>query len=156
MTKERIWWGDTTVEELNDRSRGCLVENLGIEVTEIRDASLHGRMPVDHRTTQPAGLLHGGASVSFAETLASWAGFLAVDPAHFHVVGQEINANHVRPVPHGQWVFAVVTPLNIGRRTHIWEIRITAESGKLVCISRCTLAVIDTPNQYSAPEDRRA
>ena len=149
-----IWAFDATVDELNAMSSGSLIATLGIEVTEITETSLRGRMPVDARTTQPAGVLHGGASVALAETLASWAGYLAVDRTRFHVVGQEINANHIRPVASGAWVYAEVTPAAIGRRSHVWEVRITNEAGKLVCISRCTLAVIEMASSY-ASEDRR-
>ena len=149
-----IWAVDATVEELNSMASGSMLATLGIEVTEITDSSLKGRMPVDARTTQPAGVLHGGASVALAETLASWAGYLAVDRSRFHVVGQEINANHIRPVASGAWVYAEVTPAAIGRRSHVWEVRITNEEGKLVCISRCTLAVIEMRSSY-APEGRR-
>jgi len=149
-----IWASDVTVDELNSMSGGSLIATLGIEVTQLTDTSLKGRMPVDARTTQPAGVLHGGASVALAETLASWAGYLAVDRSRFHVVGQEINANHIRPVGAGGWVYAEVTPAAIGRRSHVWEVRITNEDGKLVCISRCTLAVIEMESPY-AHEDRR-
>lgn len=154
MTAQRIWHGDVTVRELNDRSRHCLNENLGIEMTEITDTSLCGRMPVDERTIQPAGVLHGGASVALAETLSSWAGYLAVDRDRFHVVGQEINANHVRSAPRGVWVYGVASPAHLGRRAHVWEVRITDEAGKLVCISRCTLAVLEIPSAYVTPEAR--
>lgn len=133
---------------------GSMIATLGIEVTERTDSSLKARMPVDARTVQPAGVLHGGASVALAETLASWAGQLAVDRTRFHVVGQEINANHIRPVRAGAWVFAEATPAAIGRRSHVWEVRITDEAGKLVCISRCTLAVIEMESAY-ATVDRR-
>ncbi len=149
-----IWAFDATADELNAMSSGSLVATLGIEVTEITERSLRGRMPVDSRTTQPAGVLHGGASVALAETLASWAGYLAVDRTRFHVVGQEINANHIRPVSPGSWVHAEVTPAAIGRRSHVWEVRITNDDGKLVCISRCTLAVIEMASSYTG-EDRR-
>lgn len=149
-----IWAFEATADELNAMSGGSLVATLGIEVTEITENSVRGRMPVDARTTQPAGVLHGGASVALAETLASWAGYLAVDRTRFHVVGQEINANHVRPVRSGSWVYAEVTPANIGRRSHVWEVRITNDEGKLVCISRCTLAVIEMASSY-ASEGRR-
>ena len=149
-----IWAFEATIDEINAMGGGSMIAQLGIEVTELTDTSLKGRMPVDSRTTQPAGVLHGGASVALAETLASWAGYLAVDRTKFHVVGQEINANHIRPVAAGAWVFAEVTPAAIGRRSHVWEVRITNEDGKLVCISRCTLAVIEMESGY-APEDRR-
>ncbi len=148
-----IWFGDVADVDLNAMAGGSLIENLGIEIVEIRDDALVGRMPVDHRTTQPAGVLHGGASVALAETLASWAGYLVVDRSVFHVVGQEINANHIRPVSSG-WVTATATPAAIGRRSHVWEVRIVDEAGKLVCISRCTLAVIEQRSSYATPESR--
>ena len=148
-----LWFGDVAGIDLSAMAPGTLIENLGIEIVEIRDDALVGRMPVDHRTVQPAGVLHGGASVALAETLASWAGYLAVDRERFHVVGQEINANHIRPISSG-WVTATVTPVNIGRRVHVWEIRIVDDAGKLVCISRCTLAVIEQRSTYATPETR--
>ena len=114
---------------------------------------LVGRMPVDHRTVQAAGVLHGGASIALAETLASWAGYLAVDRERFHVVGQEINANLIRPVLSG-FVTATATPAALGRRSQVWEIRIVDGAGKLACISRCTLAVIEQRSTYGAPEQR--
>ncbi|MET0735605.1 MAG: hotdog fold thioesterase [Microbacterium sp.] len=148
-----LWFGDVAGIDLDSMGGSTLIANLGIEVVEIRDDALIGRMPVDHRTTQPAGVLHGGASVALAETLASWAGYLAVDRERFHVVGQEINANHIRPVFSG-WVTATVTPVNVGRRAHVWEIRIVDEVGKLVCISRCTLAVIEQRSTYASADER--
>lgn len=154
MPISSIWHGEVPLEVLNDRGRGCLIETLGIEVTEIRPDSLHGRMPVDARTTQPAGVLHGGASVALAETLASWAGFLAVDRDRFHVVGMEINANHLRAVTDGHWVTGEVRLIHRGGRVHVWEVRISDEQERLVCISRCTLAVIEKPSAYTTPEAR--
>lgn len=148
-----VWFGDVSDIALNAMSESTLIANLGIEVTELRDDALVGRMPVDARTVQPAGVLHGGASVALAETLASWAGYLAVDREKFHVVGQEINANHIRPVSSG-WVTATVTPAALGRRSHVWEIRITDEAGRLVCISRCTLAVIEQRSTYATAGKR--
>ena len=148
-----LWVGDVSGIDLPAMAEGTLIENLGIEIVELRDDALVGRMPVDRRTVQPAGVLHGGASVALAETLASWAGYLAVDRERFHVVGQEINANHIRPISSG-WVTATVTPVNIGRRVHVWEIRIVDEAGKLVCISRCTLAVIEQRSTYATPGER--
>lgn len=149
-----IWVGEVSIEELNSHGRGALNENLGIEILEKTENSLIGRMPVDERTTQPAGVVHGGASVAFAETLASWAGFLSIDREKFHAVGLEINANHVRPGISGQWLRGEATAVNLGRTTQIWDIRITNDAGKLVCISRCTLAVIPQKSAYTAPEDR--
>jgi uncharacterized protein (TIGR00369 family) len=134
---------------------GTLIESLGIEIVELREDALVARMPVDHRTVQPAGVLHGGASVALAETLASWAGYLAVDREQFHVVGQEINANHIRPVFTG-WVTATATPAAIGRRAHVWEIRIVDDAGRLVCISRCTLAVIEQRSTYATADTRNS
>lgn len=148
------WVGSVTVDELMNRSRSCLNENLGMEMLEVGEMELRGRMPVDHRTTQPAGVLHGGASVAFAETLASWAGYLSIDRDRFHVVGQEINANHLRPAGRGTWVYGSAKPIHIGRRNHVWEILIVNEDGKPVCISRCTLAVIEQASSYQAPETR--
>ena len=120
--------------------RNTLIGHLGIEFLEAGDDWLKGRMPVDARTHQPYGLLHGGASVALAETLASWAGTCAVG-ADSVCVGMEINANHVRPVRDG-WVYGVARPEALGRSTQVWSIRITDEQDRLVCISRMTLAVI--------------
>lgn len=115
--------------------------HIGIEFVDCGDDWLKARMPVDSRTHQPFGRLHGGASVALAETLGSMAGAMVVDPAQFLTVGLEINANHVRPVRDG-WVYATARPEAIGRTTHVWSIRIEDEAGKLVCVSRITLAVI--------------
>ncbi|PTR31499.1 uncharacterized protein (TIGR00369 family) [Rhodococcus sp. OK519] len=142
-----IWIGDPSVETVNSKGVDTLNENLGIELTEFTENSLKGRMPVDERTKQPAGVLHGGASVAFAETLASWASIFAVDRSTFHCVGMEINANHVRPVSSG-WVYGEATPLALGRKAHVWEIKIVNDEGKLVCVSRCTMAVLEMPSQY--------
>ena len=99
-------------------------------------------MPVDARTRQPAGVLHGGASVALAETLASWAATFCVDPAKHHCVGIEINANHLRPVAEG-WVYGSARPVNLGRTIQVWEVRISNQQDKLVCISRVTMAVLN-------------
>lgn len=148
-----IWFGDIAGIDLDAMAEGTMIQTLGIEIVELRDDAIVARMPVDRRTTQPAGVLHGGASVALAETVASWAGFLAVDRERFHVVGQEINANHVRPVFTG-WVTATATPAALGRRSHVWEIRIVDDAGKLVCISRCTLAVIEQKSTYTTADGR--
>ena len=121
-------------------TRGTLIQQLGIEFLEAGDDWLKGRMPVDARTHQPFGVLHGGASVALAETLASWAGTCAVGAENI-CVGMEINANHVRPVSDG-WVYGVARPEALGRSTQVWSIRITDEADRLVCISRMTLAVV--------------
>lgn len=139
-----IWNQAATLEELQARARGTLVEHIGIEFTELGDDFLRGRMPVDRRTVQPAGILHGGASVVLAETLGSVAANLCLKTPDQACVGLEINANHVRPM-HGGWVHGTARPLHIGGSTQIWEIHIDNEAGKLVCISRLTVAVVPRP-----------
>lgn len=135
--------GKPTLDELNSMSSGTIAEHIGIIFTEIGDDFLVAKMPVDHRTHQPMKLLHGGASVVLAETLGSVASYLSIEnPLQKKVVGLEINANHVRAVHSGE-VVGKVTPIHIGRSTHIWDIRITTVEGKLVCISRLTVAVLD-------------
>lgn len=129
-------------EQLQGMCQNTLIEQLGIEFTEIGEGYIKGKMPVDHRTQQPLGLLHGGASVALAETLGSTAASLTVDPAKQYCVGLEINANHVKSTRDG-FVYGLAKPLHVGKRTQIWEIRITNEADELVCISRITLAVMD-------------
>ncbi len=131
----------TTVEQLNTRPVQTLATTLGIEITEIGENYVCGKMPVDGRTHQPMGILHGGASVAFAETLGSIGGWLALPDENQYCVGLEINANHIKSVREG-FVYGKATPIHIGRNTHIWEIKITNEEGKLVCISRLTLAIL--------------
>lgn len=143
MTTIAIWHQRPNIAELNS-AKDSLVEHLGIEFIELGDDYLKARMPVDHRTVQPMGLLHGGASVALAETLGSSGAYLCVDPAKYVVVGLEINANHVRAVRDG-WVIGTARPLHRGRTTQLWEIRITDAADKLVCISRLTMAVLDKP-----------
>ncbi|MFD2718514.1 hotdog fold thioesterase [Hymenobacter monticola] len=136
-----------TLEEVQQwtNSRPNLAHALGIEITAVADDHLEGRMPVDGRTHQPMGLLHGGASVALAETLGSVAAALRVDRSKQACVGLEINANHIKGVREG-WVRGRATPVHIGRSTQVWEIRIThEETGALVCLSRITMAVIDLP-----------
>jgi 1,4-dihydroxy-2-naphthoyl-CoA hydrolase len=134
-----IWRSLKTLEELN-APRATLISHLGIKVIEIGPDFLRGTMPVDARTAQPYGLLHGGASVALAETLGSVAATMCVD-AEYQVVGQEINANHIRAVRSGL-VTGTTRAVHIGARTHVWTIDIVNDSGKLVCISRLTMAVI--------------
>jgi 1,4-dihydroxy-2-naphthoyl-CoA hydrolase len=141
-----IWIVSTTPQQINQRAQGNMLSHLGIEFLEVNDDSLKARMPVDARTLQPAGILHGGASATLAESLASVAANLCVDPSTKVCVGLEINANHVRPVRSG-WVTGVATPIHVGKSTHVWQIRIEDEAGRLVCISRLTLAVLDTANE---------
>ena len=133
-------------------ARPTLADALGIELTEVADTHLEGRMPVDGRTHQPLGLLHGGASVALAETLGSIAAALRLpDPARQAAVGLEINANHLKGVRSG-WVRGRAVPVHVGRSTQVWEIRIShEETGVLVCISRLTMAVIDLPATNARP-----
>jgi len=138
-----IWFGGTrpSTERLEHvRSRG-LHAHLGMEVVDCGDDWLRMRMPVDERTHQPFGRLHGGASVALAETVASIAANLCIDGEKWVAVGQEINANHIRPAFSG-WVYATARPEALGRSTHVWSIRIEDEADKLVCISRFTVAII--------------
>ncbi|MBL4658645.1 MAG: hotdog fold thioesterase [Flavobacteriales bacterium] len=123
---------------------GNILEVLGIEVLEIGDDFVKGKMPVDHRTHQPHGILHGGASVVLAESLGSIASNLVVDSSKQYAVGLDVNANHLRPVSEG-YVYGISRPIHIGRKSHVWSIEITNEEGKMVCISRLTMAVIDIP-----------
>jgi 1,4-dihydroxy-2-naphthoyl-CoA hydrolase len=133
------------VAQINAWSKNTLGEHLGIEITEVGEQTISGRMPVDHRTHQPMGLLHGGASVALAETLGSIGAALQVDLRKKACVGLEINANHIKGVKSG-YVVGKATALHVGRTTQVWEIRIThEETGALVCISRITMAVIDLP-----------
>lgn len=136
-------WFDknVSIESLSQLGKGTMSEHVGIEWIELGENFLKARMPVDHRTNQPYGLLHGGASCVLAETIGSVASHLVVDPSHFYCVGIEINANHIRSAKEG-FVYGICTPLHIGSSTHVWDIRITNEEGKLVCISRLTVAIM--------------
>ena len=118
-----------------------MAEHLGIEFSEIGDDFLSATMPVDNRTNQPYGLLHGGASVVLAETVGSVASHLVVDSSQFMAVGLEVNANHLRGVKSG-FVTGTARPVHLGASTHVWEIRITDDSGKMNCISRLTVAIV--------------
>lgn len=137
-----IWHVPTTPDVLNTSSNHTMVDHIGIEFLEIQDNSISARMPVDHRTVQPVGFLHGGASVALAETLGSVAANLCIDPAQKLCVGLEINANHIRSVQQG-FVYGVATPVHLGGSTQVWEIRIRDEQDRLVCVSRLTLVVLD-------------
>lgn len=137
-----IWFNkDFPLDRLNAMSAGTMGEHLGIRFSEIGDNFLKATMPVDARTKQPYGLLHGGASVALAETLGSVASSLVLDTSLFLCVGLEINANHIRAVKEGI-VTGTATPLHLGSSTHVWEISIHDEKGRLVCVSRLTVAVL--------------
>jgi len=137
-----IWSVPASLESLNHVARNSMIEHIGIEFLEIGDDYIKARMPVDHRTVQPMGLLHGGASVTLAETLGSVAAYLCVDGSQKICVGLDVNANHIRSATSG-FVYGIVRPIHIGGSTQVWEIRITNEQDKLVCISRITMAVLD-------------
>ncbi len=128
-----------TVAALNSHTSGSAVKHLGIEFTEIGEQHLSARLPVDERTRQPYGILHGGVSCVLAETIASTAAFLTVEGAG-SVVGLEINANHIRSVADG-WVYGTASPVHLGRSTQVWSIQIDDEQGKLVCMSRMTIMI---------------
>jgi 1,4-dihydroxy-2-naphthoyl-CoA hydrolase len=137
-----IWHTRLGVEELNARHERTMIKPLGIEFTEIGDDFVRGTMPVDERTHQPYGLLHGGASVALAETLGSTGASMCVDPVRQRCVGQEINANHLRSMRRGR-VTGTARPVHLGGRSQVWSIEIRDEAGALVCVSRLTMAVLD-------------
>lgn len=137
-----IWFQKTlTVSDIQPLGKNTMGEHLGMVFTELGDDYLKATMPVDHRTKQPYGLLHGGASVALAETLGSVGAALTVDPLKAICVGQEINANHLRSVRQGL-VTGIAKPVHIGASSQVWEIKIYDEREKLVCISRLTVAVL--------------
>ncbi|MEO6285204.1 MAG: hotdog fold thioesterase [Dyadobacter sp.] len=131
-----------SLDQLHSFSENTIAHHLGIEFTEIGTDYVTARMPVDKRTHQPFGILHGGASVVLAETLGSIASFLCISDPTKVAVGLEINANHLRPAKEG-YVYGKVTPIHLGRTTHIWDIKITNEQNKLVCVSRLTVAIVN-------------
>jgi 1,4-dihydroxy-2-naphthoyl-CoA hydrolase len=137
-----IFSQEVTIDALNKMFANTMVTHLGIEVTRIGEDFIEAKMPVDHRTHQPLGLLHGGASVSLAETLGSVAATCCLDMNKQYCVGLDINANHIKSVKSG-FVYGITKPVHIGKKTHVWEIRITNEQQELVCISRITMAIID-------------
>ena len=139
-----IWKQRYSLEELNAGASGTLAGVIGIAFTEIGPDFVRGTMPVDERTRQPYGLLHGGASVALAETLGSMGANMCVDRSRYLCVGQEINANHVRPVKSGL-VTGTARPLHLGARSQVWTIEIVNQSDKLVCVSRLTIATRQIP-----------
>ena len=143
MNEKIIWWGGELpdLEQLTAMGQPSMAGFVGIEFTNVGPDYITARMPVDERTQQPFGRLHGGASLVLAETIGSVAASQVVDPAKFVGVGMEINANHIRPAFEG-YVHATTTPESLGRSTQVWTIRIEDDAGKLVCISRFTVAVI--------------
>ena len=142
-----FWKQTPDLDRINAWNRGCMVEHLGMVVTEVGDDWLRGTMPVDARTKQPFGLLHGGASVALAESLGSLAGNLCIEASEM-AVGLDINANHIRAAT-GGFVTGTARSLHVGRTTQVWEIRIEDERARLVCISRLTLAVVPRPSPHA-------
>ncbi len=137
-----IWKQKLSPEELNNRATGSMLEHLDIRYTEVGDDYLRGTMPVDHRTVQPRGLLHGGASVVLAETLGSTAAMLCLDPERFVCVGIEVNANHIRSVYRGI-VTGTARPVHMGGLVHVWAIDIRDDAGRLTAVSRLTVALLE-------------
>ncbi|MFZ5653092.1 MAG: PaaI family thioesterase [Pseudomonadota bacterium] len=135
-----IWHRTPTLDTLNHGFPDTAARHLGIEYVAFGEDHLTARMPVDERTRQPYGILHGGASCLLAETVGSHASALCIDLEREYCVGLEINANHLRPVRDGH-VYATARPIHLGRSTHIWDIRIRDDAGHLVCISRLTMMI---------------
>jgi 1,4-dihydroxy-2-naphthoyl-CoA hydrolase len=137
-----IWFGDDTLETMNAWRPNTMIEHLGIEITGLGDDWIEGTMPVDRRTHQPYGVVHGGASVTLAETLGSYGANLVLDRARRRAVGQEISASHVRAVRSGL-ITGRARPLHLGGRSQVWSIEIRDDAGQLTCISRLTMAVLE-------------
>jgi 1,4-dihydroxy-2-naphthoyl-CoA hydrolase len=137
-----IWFSSFTVEDIADRGSGTMVSLLGMRFIEVGPDFLRATMPVDDRTRQLMGILHGGASVALAESVGSFAANMCVDSSRFYCVGQEINANHLRPVASGL-VTATAKPFHVGTRSQVWHIEIHDERQRLICVSRLTMAVLE-------------
>jgi uncharacterized protein (TIGR00369 family) len=140
VPKPNIWKKEFTLETLNQRGANSAVEHMGVIITEVTSDTVIATMPVDNRTKQPIGILHGGASVFLAESIASLAANMTLDD-NYYCVGQEINANHLRPVTQGL-VTARTIPIHLGKASQVWSIEIRDEHKKLVCISRITMAIL--------------
>jgi len=136
-----IWAKKLTIEQMNRMMNNSIEEQLGIEMVELGNDFIKAKMPVDHRTRQPFGVLHGGASVVLAESLGSFASYLTLKSEDRIAVGIEVNANHIRSVTQGE-VTGIAHPIHLGKQTHVWEIKIFNEKNKLVCISRLTVAIL--------------
>ena len=137
-----IWFDkELSVEKLEPLGSNTMSEWLGIEWTEVGENFLKAKMPVDHRTVQDYGILHGGASCVLAETIGSIASFMVIDHSKFYCVGLEINANHIRSVREG-YVTGIAAPLHLGSSTHVWDIKIVDERDKLICVCRLTVAIL--------------
>ncbi|MCW5256446.1 hotdog fold thioesterase [Verminephrobacter aporrectodeae] len=135
-----IWKKPTDLNQLNAANQGTAAQHLGVEIVELGDDFLRGRVPVDQRTRQPFGLLHGGVSVLLAESLGSIGAYCA-SPEGYNAVGLDVNANHLRPVTSG-WVTGTARPVHLGRSTQVWQIDLVNEAGELTCVSRLTMAIL--------------
>lgn len=140
----KIWHNDITLALLSDLGKSTMIENLGIEFTEVGDDFLTARMPVDHRTIQPMGILHGGASCTLAETIGSVAAGCCVDQRQHYCVGLDINTNHIRAIREG-FVIGTAKPYHLGKSTQVWSIEIVNEQKKLISVTRLTMAVLTKP-----------
>ncbi|TMI74829.1 MAG: hotdog fold thioesterase [Bacteroidetes bacterium] len=144
----KIWFNkELSLDDIKPLGKGTMGEYIGIEWMELGENFIRARMPVDHRTKQPYGLLHGGASCVLSETIGSVASAMVVDHSKYICVGMEINANHVRSAREG-FVTGIATPLHLGSNTHVWDVRIYDELEKLVCVSRLTVAVIPRKESF--------
>lgn len=136
-----IWHHMPNPSLMEKTSEGTIDQHLGIKITDVGDNYLTGTMPADHRTFQPYGIVHGGANVVLAETLGSMAGAHVIDTEHYLCMGQEVSATHLRPVSSGL-VTGTARPIHLGRRSQVWEIRLTNDQGKLSCIAKLILAIV--------------
>jgi len=145
MKTSKIWFKDYTLEEINRIFHKFMTGYLNIQATEVRDDMLIASMPISDKIKQPFGILHGGASVVLAESVGSVASNLLIDPQHLVGVGMEVNANHLKSIAEGT-LFAYCTPLHIGKKSHVWDIKIKNETDLLICVSRLTVAIIEKPS----------
>lgn len=141
-----MWYAKYDLEKVKEVMRTNMGKHLGLEITQMKEDALVGTMPVDHRTQQPLGILHGGASVVLAESLGSLAANLVLDPNKYIAVGLDINASHIKPMRSG-YVIGEAKPFHIGRKTQVWDITITSPNGALVCSSRLTMSVLEKGNK---------
>lgn len=137
----KIWQVEMTLAALAAGAKNTMIEHLGIEFTEIGDNFLKARMPVDHRTKQPAGIMHGGASCVLAETIGSMAAYCCIDPSKFQIVGLDINTNHIRSVREA-YVTGIAEPFHLGRSSQVWGIKIMNDNEQLISVSRLTIAIL--------------
>ena len=145
MRMSKIWFKDYTLEEINSIFQKFMTGYLHIQATEVRNDMLIASMPISDKVKQPFGILHGGASVVLAESVGSIASNLMIDPQRLVGVGMEVNANHLKSVAAGT-LYAYCSPLHIGKKSHVWDIKIKNEKDVLICISRLTVAIIDKPS----------